>query len=146
MTGVIALLIAVAIAAALALFLRFKNGRFASADSAADDDRLTAEELGADLGDRATLVQFSSSFCAPCRATKVVLGQVVDLVPGVATVEVDAESNLELVRKLDILRTPTVLILDERGRIASRASGAPTKEQVLVALDAVIAGERGTES
>ena len=146
MTGVITLLVAVAIAAALALFLRFKNGRFASADSAADDDRLTAEELGADLGDRATLVQFSSSFCAPCRATKVVLGQVVDLVPGVATVEVDAESNLELVRKLDILRTPTVLILDERGRIASRASGAPTKEQVLVALDAVIAGERGPET
>ena len=146
MTGVIALLIAVAIAAALALFLRFKNGRFASADSAADDDRLPAEELGADLGDRATLVQFSSSFCAPCRATKVVLGQVVDLVPGVATVEVDAESNLELVRKLDILRTPTVLILDERGRVASRASGAPTKEQVLVALDAVIAGESGPES
>mgnify|MGYP003502958246 FL=1 len=119
MTGVITLLVAVAIAAALALFLRFKNGRFASADSAADDDRLTAEELGADLGDRATLVQFSSSFCAPCRATKVVLGQVVDLVPGVATVEVDAESNLELVRKLDILRTPTVLILDERGSAGS---------------------------
>ncbi|HPU13296.1 MAG TPA: thioredoxin family protein [Aeromicrobium sp.] len=146
MPGLITLGIAIAIAAVVALFLHFKNGRFASADSSAEDDLLSAGDLGADLGERATLVQFSSSFCAPCRATKIVLAQVVELVPGIATVEIDAESNLDLVRKLDILRTPTVLILDERGRIASRASGAPTKEQVLAALDAVIAGEIDSSS
>ena len=62
------------------------------------------------------------------------LGQVVDLVPGVTTVEVDAESHLDLVRELQILRTPTVLIVDASGNIVTRASGAPTKENVLASL------------
>jgi len=86
------------------------------------------------LGDRATLLQFSSAFCAPCRATRRTLAEVVDLVPGVTHVEVDAEHHLELVRELGILRTPTTLVLDSAGREVTRASGAPRKEQVLAAL------------
>jgi thioredoxin-like negative regulator of GroEL len=86
------------------------------------------------LGERATLLQFSSAFWAPCRATRRILGEVATLVPGVAHVEVDAEQHLELVRRLGILRTPTTLVLDADGREVSRASGAPRKEQVLGAL------------
>ena len=109
----------------------------------AGDDRhgvLTPADLGAELGSMATLVQFSSAFCQPCRATRRVLDEVVQMVPGVAHVEIDAEAHLDLVRRLDILRTPTVLVLDERGAIRKRASGQPRKADVIAALGA-IAGE-----
>ncbi|MEU2598259.1 thioredoxin family protein [Streptomyces hirsutus] len=99
-----------------------------------DGKRLRAEELGADLGERATLVQFSSAFCAPCRATRRVLGEVAGLVPGVAHVEIDAEAHLDLVRRLGILKTPTVLVLDADGGVVRRATGQPRKADVIAAL------------
>ena len=96
--------------------------------------RLGAAELGEGLGERATLVQFSSAFCAPCRATRRVLTEVAGLVPGVSHVEIDAEDHLDLVRELDILKTPTVLVLDAEGRIVRRASGQPRKADIIAAL------------
>ena len=90
------------------------------------------------LGERATLLQFSSAFCAPCRATRRVLAEVADVVPGVVHVEVDAEHHLDLVRRVGVLRTPTTLILDAQGRELSRASGAPTKDAVLATLGKVL--------
>jgi thiol-disulfide isomerase/thioredoxin len=86
------------------------------------------------LGERATLLQFSSAFCAPCRATRRVLADVADATPGIAHIDVDAEHHLDVVRRLGILRTPTTLILDARGRELGRASGVPTKDLVRRAL------------
>lgn len=88
-----------------------------------------------ELGERFTLLQFSSAFCAPCRATRRVLADVAGVVPGVRHLEVDAEHHLDVVRRLGILRTPTTLILDVAGRELSRATGAPTKLQVLGVLE-----------
>ncbi|MEV4918855.1 thioredoxin family protein [Streptomyces tirandamycinicus] len=96
--------------------------------------RLGAAELGAELGERATLVQFSSAFCQPCRATRRTLAEVAGMVDGVAHVEIDAEDRLALVRELDVLRTPTVLVLDARGRIVRRAAGQPRRADVIAAL------------
>ncbi|PVE13771.1 TlpA family protein disulfide reductase [Streptomyces scopuliridis] len=96
--------------------------------------RLGAAELGAELGERATLVQFSSAFCQPCRATRRTLADVAGMVDGVSHVELDAEERLELVRELGILRTPTVLVLDAGGRIVRRAAGRPRKADVIAAL------------
>ena len=87
---------------------------------------LTAAGVAVPLGERATLLQFSSAFCAPCRATRRVLGEVAELVPGVTHVEVDAEHHLDVVRSLRVLRTPTTLILDAEGREVSRARGCPS--------------------
>ncbi len=56
------------------------------------------------------------------------------MVDGVAHVELDAEERLELVRRLDILRTPTVLVLDAGGRVVRRASGQPRRADVIAAL------------
>lgn len=95
---------------------------------------VTAAVPGATLGERATLLQFSSAFCAPCRATRRTLSEVAEVVPGVEHLEVDAEHHLALVRALGILRTPTTIVLDRAGREVTRASGAPRKEQVLAAL------------
>lgn len=96
--------------------------------------QVAASVPGVALGEKATLLQFSSAFCAPCRATRRTLSEVAALVPGVEHVEVDAEHHLELVRRLGILRTPTTLVLDGAGREVTRAAGAPRKEQVLAAL------------
>ncbi|WP_338693661.1 thioredoxin family protein [Streptomyces sp. Q6] len=95
---------------------------------------LDAEQLGAELGERATLVQFSSAFCAPCRATRRVLADVAAMVPGVAHIEIDAEDRLDLVRAVGVLKTPTVLVLDGRGREVRRAAGQPRRADVIAAL------------
>ncbi|MFF8864173.1 TlpA family protein disulfide reductase [Streptomyces sp. NPDC015139] len=99
-----------------------------------DGKRLGAAELGGELGERATLVQFSSAFCAPCRATRRILGEVAGMVPGVTHLEIDAEDRLTLVRELEILKTPTVLVLDAEGRVVRRATGQPRKADVIAAL------------
>ncbi len=101
-------------------------------------EALGADDIGAELGDRATLVQFSSAFCAPCRATRRVLGEVAAMVDGVAHVEIDAEAHLDLVRRLDVIRTPTVLVLDSAGRVVRRATGAPRKADVIAALGGAV--------
>lgn len=103
-----------------------------------DAPALDAAELGAALGERATLVQFSSAFCRPCAATRRILAEVAAMVPGVAAVDVDAESHLELVRRLEVASTPTVLVLDAGGRIRRRAAGMPRKADAIAALGAVL--------
>ena len=90
--------------------------------------------VGGVLGTRATLLQFSSAFCAPCRAARQVLSGVAVTVEGVAHVEVDAEHHLDATRALGVLRTPTTLVLDADGREMARAAGAPTRAQVLAAV------------
>ncbi|MFB4317505.1 TlpA family protein disulfide reductase [Actinomadura sp. 21ATH] len=94
--------------------------------------------LGAELGERATLVQFSTAFCAPCRATRRVLGEVAAMIDGVAHVEIDAEARLDLVRGLDVVSTPTVLVLDAAGTVVRKAAGQPRKADVIAALGAAI--------
>ena len=112
------------------------DGRFRQKGS--DVERVSAADVGVELGERATLLQFSSAFCAPCRVTRRTLAEVEGMVDGVRHVELDAESHLELVRKFDILRTPTTLVLDSTGAIVKRASGAPRKPDVIAALATAI--------
>jgi thiol-disulfide isomerase/thioredoxin len=98
---------------------------------------LTPEDLGAPLGERATLVQFSTEFCASCPPTKRMLGQVAAEHQGVELVEVDAAARLDLARRLHVYTTPTILVLDPDGTITSRASGQPRKSDVLAAIGSV---------
>lgn len=141
--GVIVLVAVLAAATVYGMIWRNRNGRMRPARTRAvrstgpGVDSLSEAELGTQLGGRATLVQFSSAFCAPCRATRVILTDVASLVDGVTHVEIDAESHLDLVRRLDIRRTPTVLVLGPDGRIAQRGSGQPRKADVLAAIGKV---------
>ncbi|KJY43936.1 thioredoxin [Streptomyces sp. NRRL B-1568] len=107
-------------------------------DERDEGGRLGAEEIGAALGERATLVQFSSAFCQPCRATRRVLAEVAAMVEGVAHVEIDAEARLALVRALGVAATPTTLVLDGQGRIVRRATGQPRRADVIAALGAAV--------
>jgi thiol-disulfide isomerase/thioredoxin len=141
--GLVALVAALAVAGALGLWLRRSGRRLGRAapragHQDADQVVLGPTDLGAPLGERATLVQFSSAFCQPCRATRRVLADVSSTVPGVAHVEVDAESQLDLVRRLDVRRTPTVLVLDAAGRVVRRASGQPRTADVVAALGVAV--------
>jgi len=132
--------VALLVATGAGLAWRATSGRMRSpgpvrpASSKAPGPRITAGQLGRPLGERATLLQFSSAFCAPCRATRVILADVAGRAEGVAHVEIDAESHLGLVRELGVLRTPTVFVLGADGQIVRRASGRPRKADVLAAL------------
>lgn len=97
-------------------------------------ETIDVEQIGAEPGERATLVQVSSAFCQPCRATRRILADVTSMVEGVTHVEVDAESHLDLVRRLQVRGTPTVFVLDASGRIVRRAQGQPRKADVIAAL------------
>ena len=99
---------------------------------------LTAQIIGTPLGSKATMVQFSSAFCSPCRATRVLLEHMVDTIPEIHYAHIDAESHLELVRKLDIRSTPTTLFLNSEGVEVGRAMGTPKRDQVLKAVDAIV--------
>ena len=93
--------------------------------------RLTPTELGSGYGDRATIVQFSTTFCSSCRAAKALIKVVVKDQSDIAYLEIDAESNLDLVRKVDIKSTPTTLFLDKDGFEIARATGAPKRDQLI---------------
>lgn len=102
-----------------------------------DKGLITEAMIGQPLGSRATLVQFSSAFCTPCRATRILLADVTAEMGDVAHVEIDAEAHLELVRQLDIRSTPTTLFVDQNGHEVGRAMGAPKRAQVLSAIAAI---------
>ena len=96
---------------------------------------LSAADLGAAVGSVATFVQFSSATCATCPHVRRVLEGVAAARTGVVHVEVDAEARMDLVRRFGVVRTPTVLLLDPEGRLASRTSGPMTATQASAALD-----------
>jgi thiol-disulfide isomerase/thioredoxin len=127
--GLVALLVAVTAGVLISVLKSRYDGRFRAMGN---DPEPLIEDL--ELGERATLVQFSSAFCAPCRATHRILSDVAGMLDGVRHVEIDAESHLDLVRQLDIRRTPTVLVLDAEGGLVTRASGQPRKADVIAAI------------
>jgi thiol-disulfide isomerase/thioredoxin len=139
-TGVLAGVIVVAavlvLATVAALALRRRDGRLRGTRQ----QPLTGADLGQPLGTRATLLQFSSSVCAPCRAARHLLADVAAHDPGVTHIEVDVADRLDLVRLLDVRRTPTVFVLGPQGQVTRRASGLPRRDDVLAAVALATAG------
>ncbi|MCU1587052.1 MAG: thiol reductase thioredoxin [Frankiales bacterium] len=129
MSVLVVLMAVAAVTIVLGLLHRWYDGRLRARTGAED-----LRPLMPGSGERATLVQFSSAFCAPCRATRRVLASAAEQVPGVLHLEIDAEANLDLVRRLGILKTPTTLVLDARGHEVVRATGQPRMADVLAAI------------
>ena len=136
MNSLLPTVIVLAIASAYGFWWKRSRGAIRS-KKAVPGHRLTALILGEDLGSRATMVQFSSAFCAPCKATHALLSQMVTSMTDVKHIHIDAESHLELVRQLDIRSTPTTLFLNSDGIEVGRAAGTPKREQVIAALNAI---------
>lgn len=90
-------------------------------------------DLAAPVGGLA-LLQLSSQFCADCRASRAVLTDVATEVPGTTVREVDVAMRPELVRLLDIRRTPTTLVVDPAGVELARRVGVPRRADLLATL------------
>ncbi|WP_444664427.1 thioredoxin family protein [Cellulomonas sp. CW35] len=129
--------VVLALASVLGVVWRTRNGRFRAAPTsaaAADLVVLTPDEVTVPLGARATFLQVSSEVCSACRSTHRVLSAVAAQEPGVVHVELDAAQHLDLVRRLDVLRTPTTFVLAHDGSVVGRMSGATDRRQALAAL------------
>jgi thiol-disulfide isomerase/thioredoxin len=146
--GLIALAAALAVATAVGVVLRRRGGRFRAAPSrdaaGAGAERgacvLTEADLGSALGAQATLVQFSTEFCAPCRPTRQMLARVAGMADGVSHVEIDAAARLDLARRLHVTSTPTVFVLGPDGAVVKRAVGQPRQAEVIAALGTLVGG------
>ncbi len=124
----------VLLATAVGLVTSRRDGRVRGvAGSAA----VTPAALGVDagLGERATLVQFSTEYCARCPATRRLLGDVAAERPGVRYLEVDLTHRPDIARRFRVLQTPTTLVVDPRGTVRARIAGAPLRADVTRALD-----------
>src|SRR5690242_3078045 len=86
--GVLALLIVLLVVAVVGTVWRRRQGMLRERRSDAAVPAEVLAGLGVSLGDRGTLVQFSSAFCQPCRATRQVLAAVARSAPDVTHVDV----------------------------------------------------------
>jgi thiol-disulfide isomerase/thioredoxin len=127
----VVLLALVGVCAAVAVVRRRRSGVARAVTGAPP---LTAADLGHQLGAGATLVQFSTTVCTPCRAARKALATYADAADGVTHVEVDAEQRQDLARRYGVLRAPTVLVVDGSGDVVRRLTGVPTPEQIRAAL------------
>jgi thiol-disulfide isomerase/thioredoxin len=148
MNGLVGSVIAVAVLLACTGFGLLRGRRDGAldpvpdcADPHADDDRTTAAPhagllagLGVVAGTPVTLVQFSTEFCSPCRATRALCAGIAANAEGVRHLDVAAETHLDAVRALDISRTPTLLLVDAAGRVVRRCVGLPTHANLTAAI------------
>ncbi len=134
MSNYLPIIIIFTLATAYGIWYQRSRGKVKAKAKRASDKPLVGNEIGGELGARATFVQFSSAFCTPCRATRVLLSDITADLSDVKHIEIDAEKNLELVRKLDIRSTPTTLVLDKNGLEIGRAIGAPKRAEILNTL------------
>jgi hypothetical protein len=141
------LIVALAAASAVGVAVRRRTGKIRSFPRTDNGDSsstspsagvLTEADLGAPLGERATLVQFSTEFCAYCGPTRELLGEIAAERSGVAVVEVDAAEQMDLTRRLRVFSTPTVLVLRPNGTIAVRSAGKPEKAALQQAVRSVL--------
>lgn len=147
MTGVIILIVALVVAGAVGAAMKARAGRIQSFDRTDQADSpetstpvnvLTEGDLGAPLGRRATLVQFSTEYCAFCPQTRELLTELSEENPGVRFVEVDAAENMELTRRFKVFSTPTVLVLRPDGDVAARSAGRQQKAALSASLRSVL--------
>jgi thiol-disulfide isomerase/thioredoxin len=129
MTGVWALLGALAVAGAIGVLLKVREGRISRRDSV--DLPAPVRDL---LAPGVTLVQLSTTFCAPCRHAKVVLSDLADRTDGLSHAELDVTNLPDVAAQLGVMRTPTTLALTADGVEVLRVGGVPKRDSLLAAL------------
>ena len=127
----------VALATAVGLFYRHLQGRARLGDGSE-----VVQIEGLRLGEQATLLQFSTAFCAPCVSTARVLDAVADAHEGTAHVVIDVTDRPELATRFNLLQTPTTLVLDSGGHLHARLGGAVRHGEVIRALGLALVGNR----
>lgn len=136
------LLALVAVATAAGLLWRATTGR---ARTVRGREVVRPGDVGAEpFGGRATLLQFSTTFCTPCRSTARVLEALADDVSGVRHVEVDLTNRPELADRYHVLQTPTTLVLDGDGVVRARIGGAARPAEVRSTLHRILGSDHVT--
>jgi thiol-disulfide isomerase/thioredoxin len=127
----------VAVCAVAGLFWRSRQGRITVISASLAEQPLTPADVASEqaFGTEATLVQFSTEFCARCPATSVLLGSVAVARPGVVHIDVDVTHRRDLAARFSIMQTPTTLILDSTGKVRARVGGAPSRSGIDHHLD-----------
>ena len=133
MESLLPLLLLISITSIIGLTLRAKKGVIKKGSRL----KISEVEFAGKYGSRLTILQFSTTFCSECRTAKAIVKDVVKDSKDITYVEVDAESNLELVRRVDIRSTPTTIFLDSKGFEIARAKGAPKRDQLIKAIKAI---------
>lgn len=88
------------------------------------------------LGERATLVQFSTELCTRCPQVRRLLGEYADDRNGIAHVEVDLTHRVDLAERYRVLQTPTTFVVDRTGAVRARFHGVPHRHALTEALAA----------
>jgi len=133
MESLLPLLLLISLTTVIGLTLRAKKGVIKKGSRL----KISEGEFGGKYGSRLTILQFSTTFCSECRTAKSIVKDVVKDSKDITYVEVDAESNLDLVRRVDIRSTPTTIFLDSKGFEVARAKGAPKRDQLIKAIKAI---------
>ncbi|MFB9905067.1 TlpA family protein disulfide reductase [Allokutzneria oryzae] len=138
MTGLLVVLVAIAVTVAIGLLYRVFNGRVRERGEPVEVSLpapvRTALDAAPDSGSPVTLLQLSTTFCAPCRHARVLLTDLAGRTEGVRHVEFDLTAHPEVAEELRVLRTPTTLALAPDGRELLRVSGLPKRDALVTAL------------
>ena len=130
------IVIAVVVVSSLIGFMRIRTDGTVRSHKAGTF--VTAAELGHQMGSSATFIQFSSPFCQPCKATHDMIGNLIAGKPDVTHVDLQVADHLDLVNQLNIMRTPTTVLLNSHGHIEYRVEGAPRSGELAEALEKVL--------
>jgi thiol-disulfide isomerase/thioredoxin len=90
------------------------------------------------LGEKLTLLQFSSDFCSSCKQTTILLENIEKAHEGLLHIDLDLAERLDLAKTFNILTTPTTLILDSKGSVVSRIVGAPKIATIEAEIDRLV--------
>lgn len=138
LTIVAALLV---LAAVIGVVLRRRDGRRREGGTV----RFDPQDAGsAVLGDRATLVQFSTEMCTRCPQVRRLLRGYTEDHDGVSHVEVDLTHRPDLSARYRVLQTPTTFVVDHSGAVLARFHGVPQRDALTHALAAVQTGRPQT--
>lgn len=132
------LLALVALATVTGLLWRARTGRVRSSNDQETVVNIAELAPGASAGAAVTLLQFSTSVCAPCHVTHSLLNQLADEFEGVSHVDIDITRRADLASRYRLLQSPTTFILDERGLVRARIGGAPRGADVTAEIERIL--------
>lgn len=135
MTGALVLVGTLVLATAVGLVMKARDGRVRSSRKSSPQSSGFPADIRALVAPGGiTLVQLSTTFCAPCRQARVLLSDLAARTDGLHHTELDLTDRPELAMELSVLRTPTTLVVDGAGTEILRVGGVPRRDALLIAL------------
>lgn len=140
MDNLVAVLALVGAATLVGLAYRFLHGRGHRVKS---KKKIDLERLGPKrnnqvttaLGAKATLLQFSTSYCGQCPGVRRQLVALDESLQGVHHLEVDITDRLDVAAHFGINQTPTVFLLNDKGELVYRVGGIPNVTKLKAELE-----------